>query len=276
MKIKICFALALILISCVEEPVIESPKPTKQIILEQKSENRLNWKNPALLPIGASIGNCLRAYYLVGQFEKMLPFLIIPDCMDREEVIHKLRKMTWGYEIDMTNVQWNQDSTFLVTYKTSINNTSGIEQYLGAVENDTAKLYIDVNNENLFVDNFDLPSSDDCMLTNALSLLQFKFDSSELLPESYRVLKQISSYFERNPGQVIQVIGHTSSEGSRSYNQDLSELRAKVIYDYLQSQNLNLSLKSYKGMGDKDPIYSNATEEGREKNRRVEILFLKN
>lgn len=97
--------------------------------------------SPALLPIGASLGNYLRAFYLIGEFDKMLPFLITPDCIDHEEVIYKLRRMNWGYDIDMTNIQWNEDSSFLATYNTSINNTSGIEQYIGAIENDTAKLY---------------------------------------------------------------------------------------------------------------------------------------
>lgn len=232
--------------------------------------------SPALLPIGASLGNYLRAFYLIGEFDKMLPFLITPHCIDHEEVIYKLRRMNWGYDIDMTNIQWNEDSSFLATYNTSINNTSGIEQYIGAIENDTAKLYIDVNNEKLFVDNFELPSSDECKLMNALSLLQFEFDSDNLLPESESALQEIGKYFERNPSQVIAVIGHTSSEGSVTHNQELSEARAKVIYEYLRSLSIDLTVSSYLGKGGRDPIYSNTTEEGRQKNRRVEIRFLKN
>ena len=268
--------LVIALFSCTEVPEIGSSANIKEISSETVFESQLDWRNPALLPVGASLGNYLRAYYLIGEFDKMLPFLITPDCMDHEEVIYKLRRMNWGYDIDMTNIQWNEDSSFLATYNTSINNTSGIEQYIGAIENDTAKLYIDVNNEKLFVDNFELPSSDECKLMNALSLLQFEFDSDNLLPESESVLQEIGKYFERNPSQEIAVIGHTSSEGSVTHNQELSEARAKVIYDYLRSLSFDLTVSSYLGKGGRDPIYSNTTEEGREKNRRVEIRFLKN
>lgn len=262
--------------SCNENPEIDSSATTKEISTETTSENQLDWQNPALFPVGASIGNYLRAYYMVGEFHKMLPFLIIPDCMDREEVIYKLRRMNWGYDIKMTNVQWQEDSSFVMTYKTTMNNTTAIEQYVGSIQNDTAKIFIDVTNKKLFVDNLEIPSPDDCDFKNALSLLQFEFDSDVLLPESLPVLEQIGKYFERNPGQLIAVIGHTSSEGSAKHNRELSEARAKVIYDYLRSLPIDLTVSSYLGRGDKNPIYSNATEEGRAKNRRVEIRFLKN
>lgn len=268
--------LLITLFSCAENPEIDASATTKEISSETVSENQLDWRNPALFPVGVSIGNYLRAYYLVGKFDKMLPFLIIPDCMDREEVIYKLRRMNWGYEIKMTNIQWKEDRFFVATYKTTMNNTTAIEQYVGCIQNDTAKLYIDANNEQLFVDNLELPLSDDCSLKQSLGLLQFEFDSDVLLAESEPVLQQIGKYFERNPSQVIAVIGHTSAEGSAKHNQKLSEARAKVIYDYLRSLPIDLTVSSYLGRGGKDPIYSNVTEEGRANNRRVEIRFLKN
>lgn len=278
MKIFIYITLcSFILFGCgaaSDDKILSKDSRTNQS--NKPTESKINWRNPALFPVGASIGNYLRAYYLVGEFDKMLPFLIIPDCMDREEVIYRLRRMNWGYEIKMTNIQWKEDSSFVGTYKTTMNNTTAIEQYLGGIQNDTAKLYIDANNEQLFVDNLELPLSDDCSLKQSLGLLQFEFDSDVLLSESEPVLQEIGKYFERNPSQVIAVIGHTSAEGSAKHNQKLSEARAKVIYDYLRSLPIDLTVSSYLGRGDRDPIYSNVTEEGREKNRRVEIRFLKN
>lgn len=278
MKIFIYITLcSFILFGCdstSDDKILSKDSKTNQT--NKQTEPKLNWRHPALFPVGASIGNYLRAYYLVGQFDKMLPFLIIPECMDREEVIYKLRRMNWGYDIKMTNIQWEKDSSFVMTYKTTMNNTTAIEQYVGCIQNDTAKLYIDAKNEQLFVNNLDFPSPDDCSLKQSLGLLQFEFDSDVLLTESASVLKQIGKYFERNPSQVIAVIGHTSSEGSAKHNQELSEARAKVIYDYLRSLPIDLTVSSYMGRGDKYPIYSNVTEEGRAKNRRVEIRFLKN
>jgi len=58
-------------------------------------------------------------------------------------------------------------------------------------------------------------------------------------------------------------------------NQKLSEQRAKVIVDYLVSQNINKNRLSFKGKGSKQPIASNDTEDGRRKNRRVEFIIKK-
>lgn len=123
-------------------------------LVPEKDINQLppflaDWKNPAILPLGASLGNTLRAYYLVGQFDKMLDFLIVPDCLTKDESISLLMKFNWGYEIKLTNVKWNPDSTFVITYKTNLNNTVGIEEYYGMILNDTAKIFFYPEKDNL-------------------------------------------------------------------------------------------------------------------------------
>ena len=100
-----------------------------------------DWSNPALSPYGGSIGNIVRGYFLVGDFERLRQHIIYPTCYSPEEIDYLLRTSEWGYEIKLSNLKWNADSTeFVITYKTRINQTSGMDQYMGALVNDSAKL----------------------------------------------------------------------------------------------------------------------------------------
>lgn len=71
----------------------------------------------------------------------------------------------------------------------------------------------------------------------------------------------------------ISVIGHTDSMGAESYNQTLSEKRANTVRDYLIEQGVDPSLINASGMGESQPIASNATRDGRAENRRVDITI---
>ena len=72
----------------------------------------------------------------------------------------------------------------------------------------------------------------------------------------------------------MEIGGHTDSVGSDSYNQKLSEQRAKAVCDYLISQGVDKARLSYKGYGESEPIATNETEAGRQRNRRVELKIL--
>ena len=69
----------------------------------------------------------------------------------------------------------------------------------------------------------------------------------------------------------IKIVGHTDSVGAESYNQQLSVRRATSVRDYLASKGVDKSLMSISGMGESSPVASNATRDGRAKNRRVEV-----
>ena len=69
----------------------------------------------------------------------------------------------------------------------------------------------------------------------------------------------------------IKVIGHTDSKGSDAYNQALSERRASSVASYLLSQGLSPNKLTSEGRGESEPVADNATDEGRAKNRRVEL-----
>ena len=75
------------------------------------------------------------------------------------------------------------------------------------------------------------------------------------------------------PHLKIEVAGHTDECGSDEYNQGLSERRAQIVYDYLTSHGIDRSrLMGPKGFGEKSPIDTNDTKEGRARNRRTELV----
>jgi outer membrane protein OmpA-like peptidoglycan-associated protein len=88
-------------------------------------------------------------------------------------------------------------------------------------------------------------------------------------------LERVAAIITRYPTARILISGHTSSEGSTAYNQDLSEKRAASVQAFLSTRigTLRYTNEAH-GSGESRPIASNQTEEGRERNRRVEILIL--
>jgi outer membrane protein OmpA-like peptidoglycan-associated protein/Tol biopolymer transport system component len=99
----------------------------------------------------------------------------------------------------------------------------------------------------------------------------FKFDSYELMPQSFVELNQMAVFIKNSAGVKFEIGGHTDNVGNDAYNQQLSEKRAKSVYDYLISQGVGQSQLSYKGYGKSAPVGDNATAEGREANRRTEL-----
>lgn len=104
----------------------------------------------------------------------------------------------------------------------------------------------------------------------------FEFDKAELLPESKTELDKLVDILTDYPFLTIEIGGHTDNVGSPEYNKKLSEERAKSVVDYLLGEDVNDVRLSYSGYGSEKPITSNATEEGRAKNRRVEFVIIGN
>ena len=109
-----------------------------------------------------------------------------------------------------------------------------------------------------------------CPFDGALLLqgVKFRTDSSEMLPESIPVLESASATLKRYPTASIEVAGYTDSRGSDAYNLQLSARRAATVVKYLQDAGVTNTLTS-NGYGEQEPIASNATEAGRQLNRRV-------
>lgn len=101
----------------------------------------------------------------------------------------------------------------------------------------------------------------------------FPFDSSALLPEAKRNLGSLAQSLRQNDRTEVLIVGHTDSVGRDDYNQDLSQRRARAAVDFLTAEGISRSRLIGSGKGELEPIASNENDEGRSKNRRVEIAI---
>jgi len=109
--------------------------------------------------------------------------------------------------------------------------------------------------------------------TYILKNVLFDFDKSVLNVEAINELKRIVDFLKSHRHVNIVITGHTDDVGSESYNELLSELRAKAVFEYLFREGISLTRMSYKGLGKHKPIADNISPFGRQENRRVEISF---
>ena len=100
---------------------------------------------------------------------------------------------------------------------------------------------------------------------------QFAFDSADLDIKTKDTLDKVARGLKSNAEVRIEVGGHTDSKGSDKYNQKLSEKRAQSVADYLIGKGVPTAQLAVKGYGESRPTATNDTEEGRARNRRVEL-----
>ena len=106
--------------------------------------------------------------------------------------------------------------------------------------------------------------------------IQFATGSSEILPVSFGLLDEVAKVLTDNPQiELVQVEGHTDSTGTAALNRRLSQQRAESVMKYLGSKGVASGRMVAKGFGPDRAIADNGTDEGREKNRRVEFNILK-
>lgn len=103
--------------------------------------------------------------------------------------------------------------------------------------------------------------------------ITFKSDSAELDPSFFKVLNSVNVVVKKYNKTVVEVAGHTDSTGAADYNQKLSERRANSVAQYLESQGLANNRVVTVGAGESRPVANNATPEGRQANRRVELTL---
>jgi len=103
----------------------------------------------------------------------------------------------------------------------------------------------------------------------------FDTNSAHLKATSSTTLNRAVKVLASHPSIRVEVAAYTDSRGSSSYNQALSEQRAKSVRNYLQQHGIRANRLTSKGYGEAHPIASNATATGRSKNRRVELRIKK-
>ena len=99
----------------------------------------------------------------------------------------------------------------------------------------------------------------------------FETDSSEIKPGFHSTMDKLADVVVRYGKTTLTIVGHTDNVGSDSYNQRLSERRALSVAQYLESKRVNSMRLATSGKGESQPVASNASDSGRQANRRVEI-----
>ncbi|MEM9823532.1 MAG: OmpA family protein, partial [Bacteroidota bacterium] len=102
--------------------------------------------------------------------------------------------------------------------------------------------------------------------------IYFETDKYDLLPESFVELDKLVNIMNKNPALTIDIQGHTDAQGSEVHNLSLSENRAKAVNDYLVNSGIAASRLRATGFGLSRPVSDNQSDEGRQKNRRVEFV----
>lgn len=108
-----------------------------------------------------------------------------------------------------------------------------------------------------------------------LNNLFFDFNKASLKPESFVELDYLLQILKKYPNLEIQIQGHTDDVGDNAYNLDLSNRRAKEVYNYLVNKGVNPERLKYKGFGETQPLKKATDDAARQLNRRVEFLILK-
>jgi outer membrane protein OmpA-like peptidoglycan-associated protein len=116
-------------------------------------------------------------------------------------------------------------------------------------------------------------TDDDQLKLNIPNDISFDTGSAALKPELREVLSQFAKGLGENPGALVKIVGHTDSVGTDENNQRLSNERADAVRDFITDRGVALSRIAITGRGEREPIASNETADGRAKNRRVEIYL---
>jgi outer membrane protein OmpA-like peptidoglycan-associated protein len=110
---------------------------------------------------------------------------------------------------------------------------------------------------------------------SVLKNIFFDTDKYDLQEKSITELQKIIRFLNENPATRIEISGHTDNVGSVTYNRQLSENRAKSVYNYLTKNGVDPKRMMPKGYGADKPVGSNDTEEGRQLNRRIEFKVIR-
>lgn len=115
-----------------------------------------------------------------------------------------------------------------------------------------------------------------CPIADVIVLegVTFAFNSDRITADERGTLNEAMDIMRRYPDVRVEVAGHTDSVGNATYNQGLSERRARSVLEFLAAAGIDRGRMTARGYGQGSPIADNATDEGRAKNRRVELRII--
>ena len=118
----------------------------------------------------------------------------------------------------------------------------------------------------------DVQRQGDNIVLNMPSDVTFAVDQADIQSQFYGPLDRVADTLKQYPQTVIDVVGHADATGPDDYNQALSERRAGSVASYLVNRGVLRDRLFVAGRGESQPVASNATEQGRAQNRRVEVV----
>ena len=124
--------------------------------------------------------------------------------------------------------------------------------------------------------NVNITNTGDRLIVTLPQDILFATDSASLRPDLVRDIRAVAQNLNAYPDSRVQVLGHTDNVGDAGYNQTLSYSRAQSVSDVLVSEGVAAGRIQSIGRGESQPVSSNLTPEGRQLNRRVEIVILPN
>ena len=149
---------------------------------------------------------------------------------------------------------------------------AGVGGVIGSqLDKQEAALRQDLGNDNVTIVN----TGDRLIVTLPQDIL-FATDSTTVRADLQSDLRALAGNLNEYPNTTVQVIGHTDSDGSAAYNQDLSQRRAQAVSSVLIGNGVAPSRIQAFGRGEDQPVATNLTAEGKAQNRRVEIVILPN
>ena len=147
------------------------------------------------------------------------------------------------------------------------------EKYTIVLENFTGELgQLELQLPDLYAENdFTYYSTLTLQVSNELNI-SFKTNSYELVPSSFPYIDQLFEWLTKKSKLNVQIIGHTDNVGAASNNLALSKNRAAAVSKYLVEKGIDPKRINSKGLGESKPIAKNDTDEGRQRNRRTEVV----
>ncbi len=227
---------------------------------------------PFLAPLPGSVAHS-------GQDDES-PFRVTPKGASQDEIVAP-GSLVRGYSLDTLS-----QALFVAVYHDAlvkagweivneVNNEVIVTHYARNGRNIWASLICHGSEYSIRVGKEAAPNQMKASLTAACHValygVLFDFDKSTLQPASDGPLQQVAALLAANPSLYIQVQGHTDNVGADAYNQSLSEARARAVMAWLTQHGVAANRMTARGYGKTMPVADNTTDEGRMKNRRVEI-----